>query len=145
MSTNDVNRRGDFLTMAVPAAAAVASGDVLIFGSAGSPSYNIAGIAENAYTPPGSRVTTGNVGVAFVGVFLLSVVGKSTIDPGTGATIRVGDPVFADGGTYDATTGCTYGCTLNTNSTRGYLVGFALDPVTSGSTTTIRVKLKGGR
>jgi hypothetical protein len=150
MSVNDNLSRGEIVHMAVPIAAnggvGPNSGDVLIFGSASSPAHNLAGVVQASYTPPGSRTATGLVPVKFVGAFNLTVAAKSTINPGTGQTIVPGDPIFADGGTYDATTGCTYGCTLNCNATRGYLVGNALTGLASGTTGTVIVRLAtGGR
>ena len=140
MATNKALDHGNQITMPVPAAAAVLAGDLLVFGRGTSPSFGLVGVALNSYTPP-TGTATGNVAVDFDGVFFLSVVGKSSIGGGSVA-IAIGDAVYADGGTYDVTTGCLYGATINANSTGGVYVGNVLDAVTSGSTTTVRVRLK---
>lgn len=140
MSVNQVNIQGNHLTMAVPAAAAVASGDPLVFGRGTSPAFGLAGVADAAYTPP-TGTATGNVPVCFEGVFALSVVGKDDIG-GSSVAIAPGDPVYASGGTYDVTTGCLYGFTINKNATSGAYFGNSLDAVASGATTTVRVRLK---
>lgn len=137
---NKQNQRGVNITMAVPAAAAVLTGDPLVFGRGTSPAFGLAGVADNSYTPP-TGTATGNVGVDFEGVFFLSVVGKDGIG-GSSLAIAPGDKIYADGGTYDVTTGCLYGFTLNGNKTAGAYFGNALDAVVAGATTTIRVRLK---
>ncbi len=128
------------ITMPVPAAAAVVSGQPLVFGRGTSPGFGLAGVAENDYTPP-TGIPTGNVGVKFCGAFFLSVVGKDAIS-GSSLAIAPGDKIYADGGTYDVTTGCLYGFTLNGNKTTGVYFGNALTAVVSGQTTTIPVRLK---
>lgn len=134
--------RAEFITMAVPAAdnagVGPVTGEPLMFGQ--SPAGVLAAVAENSYTPP-TGIPTGNVGCAFIGAFLLSVTAKSGLSPSVNKAIAPGDKVYADGGTYDATTGCTYGFTLDANSGGAYF-GNALDAVVAGATTTIRVRLK---
>lgn len=138
--TNKQLQSGNSITMAVPSAAAVASGDALLFGRGTSPAFGLAGVAQNAYTPP-TGSPTGNVGVDFDGVFFLSVLGKDDIG-GSNLAIKPGDKVYATGGTYDVTTGCLYGFTLTGNATGGAYFGNALDAVAAGATTTVRVRLK---
>lgn len=144
MAINKVNNRGVSLTMAVPIAAnsgvGPKTGDPLVFGRGTSPGFGLACVVTNSDTPP-TGTATGNVGCDFEGVFALSVVGKSSIG-GSSVVIAPGDKVYADGGTYDPTTGCLYGFTLNANSTGGAYFGNALDQVASGATTLIRVRLK---
>ena len=148
MAANEENVRGEVLTIAAPIAAnsgvGPISGDPLIIGLAHSPSAALACVAETSYTPPGSLVPTGNISVKFIGVFFLTVAAKSSIAPGTGVAINPGDRVYADGGATDPTTGVLYGFTLNANSTQGWYFGNALDPLGSGLTGTIRVRLKVG-
>ena len=142
--TNKALQRGARITMAVPIAANAGvgpiSGDPLVFGRGTSPAFGLAGVAINSYTPP-TGTPTGNIGVDFEGVFFLSVVAKTAIGGGNLA-FAPGDQVFADGGTYDVTTGCLYGFTLNGNSTSGAYYGNVLDAIVAGQTATVRVRLK---
>ncbi len=144
-NANDANYRGDSLTLAAPSAAnngvGPISGDPMTLGTGTSPSFGMAGVCETSYTQPSGLVPTGNVAVKFVGVFFLPVLGKDSIG-GAGHTFAPGDIVYAAGGTYDATTGWTYGLTLCHDTTNGVKFGVTLDPVVSGTTTTVRVKLK---
>lgn len=147
MSVNNANARGEFLMMAVPVADNSGVGPVtnepLMFGKTlDTPEGNMCGVAQNSYTPPTGVPNPEGIGVAFIGVFFLSVVGLDGISPATPLAIAPGDRVYADGGTYDATTGCTYGFTLNGNNTTGEYFGNALDAVPAGQTATIRVRLK---
>ena len=145
MSTNNENYRGAHLTLAAPAAANSGVGpianDPAIIGRGTSPGFGLAVVCETSYTLPSGLVPTGNVSVDLEGVFFLSVVAKDAIS-GSGKAIAPGDKVYADGGTYDPTTGWLYGITLNANSTSGAYFGNALDAVASGQTATIRVRLK---
>ncbi len=131
--------RAEDITMAAPVAAnsgvGPISGDPLLFGK-------LAGIAETSYTPP-TGVATGNISVKFIGAFLLSVTAKSSLSPSVNAAIAVGDKIYADGGTLASDgSNCTYGFTLDNNSSTGVYFGNALDAITAGSTSTIRVRLK---
>ena len=117
----------------------IGSGDPLIWGVANSPSVAVALVAEENYNPPGSLVATGNIAVKRVGAFFFIVAGKTSINPGSGKAIKPGDPVYADGGVIDTTSGILSGITLNANSSTGWIFGHAMDPVTSGASATIRV------
>jgi hypothetical protein len=143
---NQANPRGEFLMMAVPVAAnggvGPYSGDVLMFGA--SSVNQMAGVAENGYTPPTGVPNPEGIGVAFIGVFFLPVVALNGLSPASPTAIYPGDRVYASGGTYDQTTGCTYGFTLDANSSTGAHFGNALDYVPAGQTATIRVRLKVG-
>lgn len=139
MATNTEFVRGEYFTIAAPAAANPNTGDPLIWGVANSPSGAVALVVQTSYTPPGSLTPTGNISVTRVGVHFLTVVAKTSIDPGTGKAINPGDPVYMDGGTIDTTTGILYGGTLNANVSTGWLFGHAMDAITSGQTATIRV------
>ena len=144
MSTNQNQEHGWYETMPVPIAANSGVGpianDPLVFGRGTSPDFGLAGVAETSYTPP-SGTATGSISVNFEGVYLLSVVGKDAIG-GSNLAIAPGDKVYADGGTYDLTTGCLYGFTLNGNASSGAYFGNSLDAVVAGATTTVRVRLK---
>jgi hypothetical protein len=155
MATNQVNERGVRLTMPVPIAANAGvgpiSGDPLMFGNPSAPfgggvsSRMMAGVAQTSYTPPAGMgiANPDGISVHFEGVFLLSVAAAHSLSPATSTAIGIGDPVYAGGnGTYDATTGCYYGFTLNADSANGHYFGNSLDAVAAGLTATIRVRLK---
>lgn len=123
MATNRVFKDGEYL--AVPASALtgvndpIESGDPLLFGAANVPC--VATSDEDA---------DGNVSVQFGGVYDLAVKGA---DGAGNAAVAVGDAVYYDAGaTPDE---------LNADDTNGALFGYALEAVSSGATTTIRVKL----
>ena len=145
-SANQADLRGAHLTFLAPLAAnsgvGPISGDPALIGRGTSPAFALAGVCDTSYTPP-TGVPTGNVSVALEGVFNLTVVGKSSIG-GASLAIAIGDRVYADGGTYDITTGWLYGFTLDGNSTSAAHFGNALDAVVAGATTIIRVRLKNG-
>lgn len=61
--------------------------------------------------------------VLFNGSFTLSVTAKSSFSPSVGAALKVGDKVYADGGTLDTATNVRYGFTLDANSSTGILFG----------------------
>lgn len=148
MATNEANRRGQNLTIAAPSAphsgVGPQSGDPLIIGTGDSPWFGLACVVENSYTQPGGATPTGNIPVQFEGVFFLSVKGKVDSHGGGSVALNPGDQVFADNnGTRDATTGVYYGFDLNANDESGIYFGNVLDAVSSGATTTVRVRLKG--
>lgn len=75
--------------------------------------------------------------------YFLPVLGATVISPVSGKAVKPGDPIYADGGTVDATTNITYNLTLDAN-TGGVLFGNSLDSIGSGLTAaTCRVRLKG--
>jgi len=137
MAANENLVRAEEITMAAPVAAnsgvGPISGDPLLFGK-------LAAVAETSYTPP-TGIPTGNISAKFIGAFLLPVVAMSSLSPVVNAAIGIGDELYADGGATDATTGCTYGFTIDKNSGGTYF-GNALDAVGAGQTATIRVRLK---
>lgn len=69
--------------------------------------------------------TDGLTTVALNGVFRLPVKGETT----TNAAVAVGDILYYDSGV------------VNRDASNGVRFGYALDPVDSGATTTIRVKI----
>lgn len=147
--SNSIDARAEFLTLAAPAAANSGVGpnanDPMMMGQGTSPAFGLAGVVQSSYTLPSGLVPTGNVSVAFIGVFALSVVAKSgTGGTGAGKAIAPGDKVYYSGATYDATTGWWYGGTLCADATNGSYFGNSLDAITSGSTATVRVRLKVG-
>jgi hypothetical protein len=147
--SNSIDARAEFLTLAAPAAANSGVGpianDPMMMGQGTSPGFGLAGVVQSSYTLPSGLVPTGNVSVAFIGVFALSVVAKSgTGGTGSGKAINPGDKLYYSGATYDATTGWLYGGVLCADSTNGAYFGNSLDAITSGSAATVRVRLKVG-
>lgn len=117
MSTNQVYDHGDALSVACTDPATPKSGDPVLLGQ-------LAGVAQT------DERADGNASVAFVGAFKLSVKG---IDGSGNKAIAAGDTIFY-------VTGDTP--KLSAKAT-GVKFGTALDGVTSGATTTIRVRLNG--
>lgn len=134
MAVNQADPRGEFLQFPVPST--VSSGDPLLVG-------DMAVVAQESYTPPGGLTPTGYVSVALIGAWFLTVTAKSSLSPSTNSAVKPGDLIYADGGTLDSTTNVTTGFTLDKN-TGGTLFGTALDALATGTTGTIRVRLKVG-
>lgn len=89
-----------------------------------------------------------NIGGAtgyFDGCFTFPVTAESSLSPVVGHTINLGDPIYAKGGTLDATTNVTSGFTLCADSS-GVLFGY-LDPqansgpLLTGTTANVAVSL----
>lgn len=100
----------------------------------------VAGVALDDY-----QANVGGATVLFNGSFTLSVTAKSSLSPSVGAALKVGDRVYADGGTLDATTNVRTGFTLDANSSTGILFG-EIDPtgnaiLASATDTAATVKL----
>lgn len=142
MAVNKNLERFATLQLAIPAATTIASGAPLIFGKgtraiacvACEPQTNVAPI-------PTYDSGSGYITVDCEGVYNLTVKAFTQGSPSAGAQIRPGDAVFADGGTFDATTGLTTGITLDVD-TNGTFFGIALDGLAAGTTGVIRVLLK---
>lgn len=135
MAANKVIERAGTLQFTVPPSSTVVitSGDPLLVGELPV----VANESNNDATRPQYN---NQLSVDAEGAFNLSVVGKSTLSPAVNKAVLPGDPVYADGGSKDATTNVTTGITLDANS-GGVLFGHALDGVTAGATATIRVLL----
>lgn len=124
-----------------PSGVAITSGNPYIFGRG---TRTIAGVAAESQVATGTANYDTNSGyftMDIEGAFNLPVKASTQSSPSAGAAINPGDAVYADGGTYDPTSGVTYGITLD-NDTNGTFFGIALDAVSAGQTTTIRVMLK---
>ena len=144
MATNKAQERITGLQLTQPSGVAINSGDVIIFGSTNG--KELVGIANMSQPASGTQPYDSNSGYFSIdteGVFNLSVKAQASVSPSAGAAIKPGDPVYAAGGTFDITTGVTYGSTLTRDAT-GTFIGLALDAIAAGSTATIRVALKGG-
>lgn len=132
MSTINADPRGEFLQFLVPST--VTSNQPLLVG-------NLGVVAQESYTPPGGLTPTGYVSCALIGAFFLTVTAKTGLSPSVNSAVKPGDRIYADGGSLDATTNVTTGFTLDKNS-GGTLFGTALDALATGTTGTIRVRLK---
>jgi len=145
-STNQTDIQGMNLNLLSPVGAnsgiGPLSNDPIVLGRGTSPSFGMALVCQSSYTPP-TGTPSGFCSYAAWGVFNLTVQGKSSIGGG-GLAFFPGDTVYADGGTYDPLSGMLYGFTLNGNSTGGVKFGVVLDPVLSGASTIVRVRLKTG-
>jgi predicted RecA/RadA family phage recombinase len=133
MAVNDANIRAEYLQFAMPNNAAIVSGAPVLVGT-------LACVCEESYTPP-TGTPTGMVSVGLIGAFFLTVTAATALSPLTGSAVKPGDRIYYDGGTTDSTTNVTYSGTLDKNSS-ATLFGTALDALTSGTTGTIRVRLK---
>lgn len=140
--TNKNQERFSTFQLLAPASTNIASGALLLFGKGTHAMACVAAEAVNTALPT-QDANSGYITVDAEGVFNLAVKGQTQSSPSAGAAINRGDPVYADGGTFDATSGVTTGSTLDGDA-NGTFVGIALDPVAVGATTTIRVILKNG-
>ncbi len=113
MSKNRVYENGNSFPVTVPAG--TVSGNPVVVGQ-------LRGVARN------DRQSDGRATVDFKGVYRLSVEGWSGA---AAAAIAVGAIIYYDAGRTPK---------LNVNEA-GVRFGYALDPVASGATTTIRVKV----
>lgn len=119
MATNRIYAEGNQLNITPTASAndGANSGDPLIFGE-------LPGVALDDATD--TIANSGTVTAQFDGVFELDVTGA---DNAGNAAVTAGDIVYYDGGS------------INIDSTDGTRFGYALEDVSSGSTTTIKVKI----
>lgn len=143
MAINQVYEDFSRIQLLAPTATAINSGDVLIFGKG---TKAMVGVAQTSQAASGSPVYDDNSGfitVQVAGVVQLTVLGQVSKSPSAGGAINRGDPVFADGGVFDPTSGITTGNTVDAD-TGGTFVGIAMDPVLAGASTSIRVILKNG-
>ena len=91
------------------------------------------------------QATIGGATVYYDGCYSLTVSAYSTPSPLTGKTINIGDPIYATGGSVDATTNVNSTFTLDADSVDGVLFGY-LDstnsgPLLAGTTAVVNVRL----
>jgi hypothetical protein len=87
--------------------------------------------------------TIGGATCYFDGAYFFSVVAASSISPFVGLQVNPGDPIYALGGTLDATTNVLSGFTLCADSA-GYFFGrlnSQSQPITAGVTATASVEI----
>lgn len=143
MAINQAYEQFNRFVLQAPSGIAIGSGDVLLFGQG---TKTMVGVAETAQTSNNANATpyddnSGFITMQVEGAVNVAVTGATQKSPSAGAAINRGDKVYADGGTFDATSGITYGSTLDGDA-NGTFFGLAMDPVAAGATTTIRVILK---
>ncbi len=140
MATNKAFERFAAFQALAPAGINIASGTLLVCGHGKYAFGAVAQEAQNTTNPPYDS-NSGYLTLDPEGAYNLSVIARTQSSPSAGAAINRFDPIFADGGTFDVTSGITYNNTLDADSS-GTFIGLALDPLTAGTTGTIRVLLK---
>ncbi len=124
-----------------PSGVAITSGNLYLFGRG---TRVAAGVAAESQPATGTQPYDSNTGyftLDLEGAFNLTVKAQTSGSPSAGAQINPGDALFADGGTYDATSGITYGSTVDVD-TNGTFIGFAMQKLAAGTTGVILVMLK---
>lgn len=140
-SINTAYEQWNRFEVQAPSGVAINSGDLLLFGRG---TKIMVGTAQESQAASGSPVYDDNSGfitMQVTGAMNLSVSGFVSKSPSAGGAIKRGDPVYADGGTFDPVTGITYANSIDADA-NGTFIGLAMDPVAAGATTTIRVILK---
>lgn len=143
MAANKLGERFASFTLLMPVNTAIASGQPLIFGDGTHVACGVATDAQTANnaTGPTYDANSGYLDVDFEGVYALTVVAETLGSASAGAAINTGDAIYASGGTYDKTSGITYGFTL-CRDTGATFFGLAMQPLAAGTTATIAVLLK---
>ncbi|SRR6266700_4777191 len=140
MATNKNIERFATFQFLQPVGINIASGQALLFGKGTHQIPCVACEAQNTTLPPYDS-NTGYISVDATGVYNLSVHANTSGSVSAGAQINPGDPVFADGGTYDPVSGLTYGITLSADA-NGSFFGLSMDKLVAGTIGTIRIILK---
>ena len=135
MAANKLGERFATFTLLMPVNTAIASGQPLLFGDG---THVAAGVATDAQTAnnatgPTYDANSGYLDVDFEGVYALTVVAETLGSASAGAAINTGDAIYASGGTYDKTSGITYGFTL-CRDTGATFFGLAMQPLAAGTT-----------
>lgn len=141
MAINQAYEQFNRFVLQAPSGVAIGSGDVLIFGRG---TGTMVGVAETAQAASGTPVYDDNSGFITMqvsGAVNVAVTATTQKSPSAGAAINRGDKIYADGGTFDLTSGITYGSSLDAD-TAGTFYGIAMDPIAAGLTATIRVILR---
>ena len=139
MATNKAAERLATFTLLMPSGVNISSGQPLVFGeTAGLPC--VATEAQNTANPAYDNAS-GYLTVDCEGVYNLTVLGETLGSVSAGAALNPGDKVFFSGGTYDKTSGITYGGTLCADP-NGTFFGRVLQAVAAGATVTVPVILR---
>jgi hypothetical protein len=134
--TNKTRERLTGIELKMPAAAVINPGDVIMLGPAAGPALvGIAVDGQNLGTKPPYYSNSGYLALDTEGAFNLQV-------SAVGTAIAPGTLIYLHPGTTDATTGISYGNTLNNTATSGVLVGIAESNLASGTSGAVRVSLK---
>jgi hypothetical protein len=142
MATNKNQERLSTLQLLAPANTNIASNAPIILSQPPGTHY-ACGVAVEAVntTNPIYDENDSYFVADFEGVYNLTVKAQTSGSPSAGAAIKPGTAIYADGGTFDLTSGVTTGITLSVD-TGGTFFGMALDTLAAGTTGTIRVILK---
>jgi hypothetical protein len=139
MATNKLAERLATFSLLMPAAQNISSGQPLLLGeSAGLPM--VATEAQNTTNPPYDN-NTGYLTCDCEGVYALTVQAETLGSVSAGAAFLTGDKVYASGGTYDKTSGITYGFVL-CNDPNGVFFGRIMQPLAAGLIQTCPVLLR---
>lgn len=140
MATNKAFETPLKLTLNAPSGITITSGEPLIFGKG---THQISGVAIDAETSsnPPYDSANGLIGVDFSGGVFVPVTASTLASVSAGAAVKIGDPIYLAGGTFDPITGITYGGVLCVDATGDYY-GIAMQAITAGATATIPVLLK---
>lgn len=141
MAANKIRERMTGINLLMPSAAVIAPGDLLIWGQGTHVLIGIANDGQNLTTKPPYYSNDGYLSLDTEGAFNLTVSAFVSSSPSAGAAVNRGDALYADGGTFDITTGITYGSKITKDST-GTFIGLAEGTLAAGTTGTIGVTLK---
>lgn len=140
MATNKFNERFAAFQVTAPASVTIASGAPLLFGH-GTHAVPCVAAEAVATTNPPYDSNSGYMTVDPEGIWNLTVQATAQKSPSAGAAINPGDAVYYDGGTFDITSGISYGGTLDVDTT-GTFFGISLDSLAAGLTGTLRILLR---
>lgn len=135
--TNKNFERGGPIQFTPPSGTPITDGTLVLVGSI---ACVLISSAPDANFPNPSK----QVAADTEGVFTLTATAKSSLSPSTNSKINPGDKLYYEGGTLDSTTNVTTGGTIDKNSA-GTFIGtcWPQDSLASGTTGSIRVRLKG--
>jgi Uncharacterized conserved protein (DUF2190) len=139
MAANKGAERFATFSLLMPTGVNISSGQPLLLGETGAMA-GVAAEAQNTSNPVYDN-NTGYLTVDFEGVYFLTVVAETLGTVSAGAAFKTGDKVYASGGTYDPTSGITYGFTL-CNDSGGDFFGRILQPLAAGVTAIVPVLLR---
>lgn len=139
MAANKLLERLATLDLLMPSGVNISSGQPLLFGETAALPC-VATAAQNT-SNPNYDSNSGYLAVDCEGAYSLTVVAETLGSVSAGAAFKCGDKVYYSGGTYDPTSGITYGGVL-CNDTNGTFFGRILQPLAAGVTATVGVMLR---
>jgi hypothetical protein len=139
MALNELLARFSPQNLLMPSGVNISSGQPLLFGETAALPC-VAQAAQNT-SNPNYDSNSGYLTVACEGAHTLTVVAETLGSLSAGAAFKIGDKVFASGGTYDPVSGITYGFVL-CNDTTGVFFGRILQSLAAGVTASVGVLLR---